>query len=481
MVLFTEQKFSNRKVFHIMKAIMRTSVVILAVALFLMLGQVQSASAQDPAYQTAFTTSITYQNVGTASATIQILFYSENSGTAITIDRDPLAPDAGASVFVGSLDSLGSSFTGSAVLTSDQPVVATMVQVPSSDTVKNRPLSNGFSSDSGATEILLATTLKNRFNSTTVFSIQNISGSAVNVEVKFYDASDNGSLAHTETHNGLPAGAAKYYDLGNISEIPDNFNGSATISANGNIVAAAQELSINGTGASSFEGVNQGATTVYMPSAICNAFGGQNSAYAVQNTSATQANVTVTYSSGNTATAQIGSGAKASFQGCNSGGNADGFSGSATITSDQAIIAIGKVFGNGLSTAFLGEAAGFPKLALPYVRWSETQYDSGVRQRTFIAIQNVGGSTASVDIEYRDKDGNLVGTDTISIPAGEKANSKPINVGSAADEFGYVGGFGGGAIVSSPGSQLVAIARVQSKVPADGSTVAEDYNGIPIE
>jgi hypothetical protein len=293
-------------------------------------------------------------------------------------------------------------------------------------------------------------------------------------------------LAHTETYNedgGLPAGAAKYYDLGDISALPDNFNGSATISATGDIVAAAQELSTNDTGASSFEGVSEGATTVYMPSAICDAFGGQNSAYAVQNTSSTDtANVVVTYSSGNTAEAAIGPGAKASFQGCDNGGNSAGFSGSATITSDQDIVAIGKVFGAGLSTAFVGETAGSDTLALPYVRWSETQYDSGVRQRAYIAIQNVGSSDVSnVEVEYRDKDGNLVGTDTIaSIAAGAKANTKPINVGNAAAEFGYVGGFGGGAIINGPaGSELVAVVRIQSKVSS--GAVAEDYNGISID
>jgi len=50
-------------------------------------------------------------------------------------------------------------------------------------------------------------------------------------------------------------------------------------------------------------------------------------------------------------------------------------------------------------------------------------------------------------------------------------------------EFGHNnnGTFGGGAIITGPGgSQLVAVARVESKVPATSETVGEDYNGIVI-
>jgi hypothetical protein len=92
-------------------------------------------------------------------------------------------------------------------------------------------------------------------------------------------------------------------------------------------------------------------------------------------------------------------------------------------------------------------------------------------------------------VEYRDKNGGVVGTHTIpSIEPGAKAASNPtLATGDAAKlllfgnpESNPGGGFGGGAIISGPtGSQLIAVGRVQSKVGA--GDVAEDYNGISIQ
>jgi hypothetical protein len=470
---------------------MKTKLGALVLALVLMLAMIPAVGAQGPAYQTAFTTSITYQNVSDASSSIQIDFYAENSGTVIPVTQPDLAAGAGASIFVGSINTINPSFRGSAVLSSSQRIVATLVQVPQGNAaVKNRPLSNGFEGDEGSTTFLVPTTLKDRFATTTVFSIQNVDTGPVNLTVRFYDAENGGALAHTETHNSLPAGAAKYYDLGLIGALPANFNGSAVVEATGSVVSSAMELSTNGGAASAFEGVPQGATTVNMATALCQAFGGTTS-YAVQNTSDQTASVTVTYKPGDaTATADIGPGAKFSFVGCNT--LSAGFSGSAVITSNQPIVAIGKVFGAtasaAYSTAFAGAPSGADTIALPYVRWTaQPTYNDGSRQRVFIAIQNVGGSDVNnVTVTYNDRDGNPVCSQTIAtIAAGAKANSNPstTNNPAACAEFGfYAGGAtGGGAIVTGPdGSQLVAIARVQS-INATGQAVAEDYNGTAVE
>jgi hypothetical protein len=283
-------------------------------------------------------------------------------------------------------------------------------------------------------------------------------------------------------------GAAKYFDLAQMSQIPAGFNGSLTITAvktgtttPGSIVASVMELNITGNGASAFEGVSSGATTVYMPSALCN-YSGQSSFYAVQNSSTDSADVTVTYDNGLTKTATIAAGAKTSFRGCDT--NASNYKGSAIITSTKDIIAVGKISGAGLSTAFVGISQGSATLALPYVRWSETQYSTGVRQHANIAIQNVGGAdlAAGVEVRYYDKDGNLVGTHTLgAIAKGGKVNSNP-NLVAGGSEFGYsASGTGGSAVIVGPsGSQLAVVVRISSYVPASGLTVGEDYTGIPI-
>ncbi|MEM4204857.1 MAG: hypothetical protein QXS54_12385 [Candidatus Methanomethylicaceae archaeon] len=454
------------------------------------------------AYSTPFITSITYQNVGNGDATVQFSFYNERDATPIVVSRT-LPQGAGSSLYVGSLtgsEALPPGFQGSAVVSSDQPIVATLVQIPQSTTVKNRPLSNGFST--GASEVLIASVLKNAFNTNTRFSVQNADSVNIDITVKFYPVGGGGPI--TITDNNIPPGAAKYFDAGALSELGTSFNGSAVVSAvqsgtstPANIVATALELQISDVGARAFEGISGGATTVYMPTALCNYFG-TTTFYAVQNVDPTNTtDVTVTYSNGNTDSASsIGPGQKYSFNTCNV--NPNGFSGAATIISTGAnIIAIGKVGGAGRYTAFLGETSGSSRLALPYVRWtSDANYNSGTRQRAFIAIQNIGADldAGQVQVKYLNKNGEVVGIHTLeAIANGAKANSKAIDatlqVGHSAielEEFGTPdanpgGGFGGAALVEGPsGSQLVAVVRISSAV-GGGNIVAEDYNGIPLE
>jgi hypothetical protein len=412
-----------------------------------------------------------------------------------------LPAGAGASIYIGNVGDLDAGFKGSAIMSSNQPVLATMVQISSDPDVKNRPVSNGF--DMGSSEVLLATVLKNTFATTSVFSVQNAHTGPVDLTITFYNADNPSATPIVVTHDGLPAGAAKYYDMGTLGAISaGSFNGSAVIAAEDSsggtpapIVATSMELSTNGGAASAFEGVASGASMVFMPTALCQAFGA-TSAYAVQNTNpdpnGPDADVTVTYSNGATDTATVGPGSKRSFIACDADGVGAGFSGAAMVEATGSdIVVIGKVYGSGNSTAFVGATSGADSLALPYVRFTQSFWNSGERQRAYIAVQNIGSDLSAGDIvvEYRNKDGDLVGVHTngSAVANGEKFNSNPTlatpEAGfSAADlaEFGYAGGqFGGGAVISGPtGSELVAIARIQSRFGA--GVVGEDYNGMPI-
>jgi len=467
--------------------------------MLLLLASTGLVSAQT-GYETPFSTAITYQNVSSSAAQVQFRFYNEKSATYIEVNRD-LAANAGASLSVGSLtgsEALPANFLGSAVLSSAEPVVATLVQIPqpSNGAVRNRPLSNGFSM--GSPQVLLATVLKSQFNTTSRFSIQNAANGAVDISLKFYRVGETAPAAEL-TETNIPAGAAKYYDAGAIGGLGGSFDGSAIVSAvnsgtttAADIVGSVLELQTNNVGVRAFEGVpsTAAANTVYMATALCGV-AGTTSSYAVQNTSTSNAaNVTVTYSNGSTQTANISAGGKNSFNTCNAAGVSSGFSGAATITSVGApIVVIGKVGGNNRYTAFLGETSGSTKLALPYVRWSNTKFDSGQYQRASIAIQNIGGATVNnVKVHYLNKVGAEVGVHTIaSIASGAKANSNPTNAGSTIEltEFGNPeanpgGGFGGSAIVEGPaGSQLIAVVRISSNTPT--GVVAEDYNGIAVQ
>jgi hypothetical protein len=397
------------------------------------------------------------------------------------VNRPALNPLAGTSVFVGSLTEIVGSFQGTAIMQSDQPLLATLVQIPQGGIVLNRPLSNGFTA--GTSTSLLATVIKNTFDANTVFSVQNVGGVDTTATVKFFNTS--AVEVHSLTQL-LKPGAGFYVDTGIIPELGTSFNGSSSItaSAGGSLISSAMEMSIAGNGVSAFEGVGQGSSVIYMPTALCNAFGGAfNTSYAVQNTSnTTSTNVTVTFSNGTTLTKTIGPLSKQSFPACSAVGMTSGFSGSARINSTATpVIAVGKAYGAGLSTAFLGIAQGAPKLYLPYVRWAtDVDYAAGTEQRTFIAIQNIGTSdiaAGQVTAKYVDRNGTVLATHVLgAINIGDKVNS---NAGLAGlSEFGiYHPGYGGSVIIEGPvGSQLAAIGRVQTTVV--GGTVGEDYNAI---
>jgi hypothetical protein len=467
------------------------------IGLLLVLASVGLAAAQT-GYQTQFQTAITYQNISSSAAVVTFSFYNEKTASAVVVTRN-LNANAGASLAVGSLtgsEALPSNFLGSAILGSSQPVVATLVQLPqpSTGSVRNRPMSNGFSS--GSSQVLLATVLKGAFNTNSKFSIQNASDGAVDITVQFFAVGQT-SPALTLNESNIPVGAAKYYDMGALSGLSSPFDGSATVTAvrtgsttPANIVGSVLELQTSGVGVRAFEGVpnTAAANTVYMATALCG-LGGQTTAYAVQNTSSSQsAAVTVTYSNGMTQQGTIGAGGKQSFNSCNA--LPQSFSGAATITSNGApIVVIAKVGGAGRYTAFLGETSGSAKLALPYARWSNTKYDSGQYQRAAIAIQNISNSAVSnVRVRYLNKEGTEVGVHTIaSIPALGKANSNATLAGTTVQltEFGNPeanpgGGFGGSVIVEGPtGSQLIAVVRISSNTAT--GVVAEDYNGIAIQ
>lgn len=478
---------------------MRQLQKVLLVSMVLILVSAGLVSAQT-GYEAAFSSAITYQNISDQPAQVIFNFYNEKTATAITVERT-LPARAGASLAVGSLtgdEALPTDFKGSAVMNSDQPIVATLVQIPQPTTgvVKNRPLSNGFAE--GSPQVLLATVLKNQFSTTSKFSIQNAADSNVDITLNFYRVGEI-TPATTLNETNIPAGAAKYYDAGAIDGLGASFDGSAVVTAvrsgtttPASIVGTVLELQTSNVGVRAFEGVanTAAANTVYMATALCGV-AGTNSAYAVQNTSDSQAaNVTVTYSNGATQQANIPAGGKTSFGTCNAAGVASGFSGAATITSTGApIVVIGKVGGNNRYTAFLGESSGSTKLALPYIRWSNTKYDSGQYQRAAIAIQNISGAAVSdVKVRYLNKNGEEVGVHTIaSIAAGGKANSNATMAGSTLEltEFGNPeanpgGGFGGAVIIEGPaGSQLIAVVRISSNTAS--GVVAEDYNGIAIQ
>lgn len=390
-------------------------------------------------------------------------------------------------------------------------------------------LSNGFDMANTSDTFLIPTTLLSPTDRTTVFSIQNTENAAIVANVKFYSAS-TGALAGEKNFN-IPALSSHFVDMDDLNDtgLPSgttNFDGSAVVTAKlasdnttpAKVVSTISELYNTKDVGGNFEGVpfSKAASKVYMATALCQPGqpNGLQTFYAVQNADLNNsATIRVTYynTDGTEKTTDgpytIGKGQKKSIITCspNSGVSMSGFTGSAIIQAEgenaltAKLVAIGKAqpaagSGSGVSTlyaVFMGEPDGASKLALPLVRWAnDTHYNSatnyGGYQRSYLAIQNIGDTTAKVDVIYKDKNGETVATHTLTIDARAKANSTPSVAGAlglngmVAGEFGYYNDktFGGGVIIQANAENPTAkfIALVRSQNPGAG----EDYNAVPV-
>jgi hypothetical protein len=499
--------------------------ILIALAfVFGVFGATSAAQAQG-ARGASWVVSVTYANVGTAATDVQVNFYEEGSGTAISfdpLDGGSLGAGAGRSFFIGKVGGIDTGFRGSAVMASSQPLVATVVQFSQDSGFKMRLLSNGFQGAQSSDTFLLATTLANTFSRTTVFSVQNTEAEEVTATIEFFDG--DGNSAGTKAYD-IPAYSTKYVEMDKTADTglaSSTFNGSAKVTAvlksdgttAANVVAGISELYTNRNVAANFEGIADfdAADTIYMSTGLCENFG-LDTFYAVQNAGTADTWVRVTYydKSGNEVAVdgdyQIGPGQKKSIRTCdpNDGTDMSGFSGAAVVESyttensvappdGEDLVAIGKAQGSAnapepgkedVFAIFMGQKEGFEVLALPFVRWaSDTNFNDngnvGGKQRAYIAIQNLESSQISVDCDYSDKDGNVVATHTLDIPANSKANTNASLAGALgqsgmnAGEFGYYtdGSFGGAVICDAGvGNAIIAIARVQH--PGAG----EDYNG----
>ncbi len=466
--------------------------------------------------------SITYQNVGLYATPVSVEFYLEEDSTPITFDPlngGLLEKNAGASFFIGSVSGLPVGSRSTARMFAIQPLISTIVEFSQDAGFKMRLLSNGFQTADGSTQFMVATTLLNKFERTSVFTIQNLTFSDVTAKVAIYNA-DSGTLAST-VYPLIPANSSKYIDmihpwdtgLNNITQ----FNGSAiiTVTQGSAIVSEVSEMYYNKNVAANFEGIplSRSDNTIYMATALCRSYG-LDTYYAIQNASmntSTQVNVFYNnlfgYPNGIDGPYTLGPGQKKSITTCQPSSpppsGMGGFTGSAKITSSiTPIVVIGRAQCSAapgicpqdkvdVFTAFLGEPKGASKLAAPFVRWAnDANYNSpsnvGGKQRATLAIQNLETNQKSVDVQYYNKFGILVATQTLNIPALSKGNSDPYSAGATGKdgmvpgEFGYYtdGTFGGAVIIqanaSNPTAKFIAIVRVQN--PGAG----EDYNAVAV-
>lgn len=435
---------------------------------------------------TGFTTTITYQNVGMDVAHVAILYYPEGQTLPITISRPDLPVGASATISIGNLETTPASFRGSAVIKSDIEVAVLMTQIPTTVSIKARPMAGAASQ--GSPNLWLLPVSK-ATGQTALVSVQNLDSSAANIKFTFY----GGTAPLIVNKNNIPTGGSAYIDLATSSDLAVGYMGGVFVesvrsgsSTPGKITGMFLNSLGTTTDANATESQTGTATKIYMPVAMCNYSGAMTTTYYVFNTDpSAAATVTVTYNTLKVQTQTLPSRTGRYFHGCAPKGTASGFYGSATITSNgPLILATGIIENMGLSATYMGQSSGAARLALPIANYSTAYFSNGQRVRTTISVMNTGSKLASgaVKAKFYGKDGTLIGT--VPLPAlgtGVRVDVFGSQLGTPGKEFGYYtdGSSGGSVIIEGPtGSSLVAVGVVMSVV-STGVYSGEAYNGLP--
>jgi hypothetical protein len=436
-------------------------------------------SAQSATNSAVWTSGITYQNTTGASGIVTVNMY-DDAGASYATASMPLAPYGSGTVQVGTVSTVPAlpvSYQGSAVLSSDVNIAATYVQYDNAAQY-GRMFYKSFTSSNASNNFYVSTFLKSNFGFTSKVGVQNVSASTASVTVKFISAATL-SVVHTETRN-VPSQASFIFSGKDIAALGAAFNGSVEISSNQPVVAVSEETEDDGRAAYAFEGVAGGATKVNVPTMLCNFDGGggvtYTSYYAIQAVGAAS-NFKITHY--DKTGAQVGmvtdsisaSGGKKSKNPC-ADGVPSGAIGSSVIeaTSGQLIVIVKVVGSNGLRTAYVAEATGATKVALPYVRWSTV--DTGYR--TYVAAMNVSATSATVTAKYYNEAGTLVATHSLgTVLPGSKVNTQWQNASGSNTAFT-------GSVIIESTQPVLVTARSQAVVSLGTVTnVGEDYTGIP--
>lgn len=470
----------------------RKAIVSLAAIGALLLAAYPAMPSQAASINATFTTRIYYQNPNNAVANAVINFYPEGSATAdpVNVPLSNIPAFASGEVWLGSVGlNGGGSFKGSAVISADQNVVAASSQV-SADTTVAQLMSTAFSGSDAATTLYLATFLYNLGGSFSTFSVQNTEADTVNFTASFFVPASVSPVAVST--GSIPANSVKTFSALISTTIGSQFinyingagagvfNGSAvvtaTLASNGSpahLVGVSEERfsQVSNNRGYAYPAISQsaGATTVYIPTALCQ-FGAATTFLAVQNMGTSTVDYTVKYydtTGANVYTqtiATVNAGGKKGFNPCQASGNVS-LNGSAVLTGASIATVIGKAQDtNNYTTAYIGQGTGSSKLTFPFVRWG---VNNGELQ-SFLAIQNVGASipAGQIVLKYYNADGTVFRTCT-SVAATAQIAKVASNLGQtgattmACDSYGAPAtSWAGSAIITGPGgSQMIAISR----------------------
>jgi len=276
--------------------------VAVALSLALLMGANSTAYAQEPPGPWA--SGISCVNLSPNNAAISLTFYQQGSSSIAHTFNDTISANSSKNYFSPNISGLASGFRGSAVIQSDQPVACNVNTQKQSAGTQNDPYRIGTSAGASATEaaptVYAPQVMKNLSGFSSYIAVQNTDTVATNVTVTYKDRNGNSVPAATETIN-IPSQSTHIFYQSANANLPNNFLGAATISANNGTSKLAVIVNFYNSGASagtsqfhSYNGFSGGANKLYIPRFVRN-FYGYNGGLTIQNIGTGPAQVRITF------------------------------------------------------------------------------------------------------------------------------------------------------------------------------------------
>jgi hypothetical protein len=236
-----------------------------------------------------FSTWFNVQNAGATDATVSVEYIPGSSGNVYTEPAVVIKPGASHTFAQADLVALGDKFVGSAIVTSDVPVVATVMQVGA----KTMLGYNSFAG--GSTTVSLPLVMSNNSGFFTGIQVQNVGGTATDITVSF-GANIAGTFAPAdETATVQPGQSATF--LQNTGQfLVEKYVGSATVTSSTEPIVAIVNQLKPGRG-TAYDGFDPAAATanVSAPLIQFNPDGGWFTGFQVMNVGGSPVDIVVDY------------------------------------------------------------------------------------------------------------------------------------------------------------------------------------------
>jgi hypothetical protein len=447
---------------------MRFSRIAVLFVLLLSLALPLTASAQP---SVTYDSGIQVQNQGTDTAAIVVTYYNQDGSVADSVNATITVTEGSRTFFP--LDNLADGFSGSAVISSDQPVVAIsnmlLTESGGGQWAFGGASYGGFSA--GATTVSLPLIMRENSGFSTWFNVQNTGASDATVNITY----SNGA---TEPARTIAAGAAYTYDQSANTDLPSGFVGSATITSDQPVVATVVELGL--TTVFAYNGFTGASANVAMPLVNAN-----NSGYItgiqIQNSGSSSTEVTVAYTPSTDGTActetkTVAAGESDTFAlfaftytGDPNPGTTDcvfgeTFVGSAEASASEPLVAIVNQLNlganKGASYSGFDPASGTDTVAMPLIMDRNSNYWTG------FSVVNVGTASTSVNCSFA----NSTHTNSATLDPGEALTALQLN--QLAD--GYVGS--ATCVAGSGGSIVGIVNELNTVLSGDAFLVYNAFN-----